>query len=46
LADDEEAEEEEAEAAAGGRAGTLAERVFAVLEELEENLHESLTNLE
>lgn len=45
LANHQEGEEVE-ETAAPGRGATLAERVLAVLEELEGNLKASLTNLE
>jgi hypothetical protein len=52
LANEQEEEHEEGEAEAeaparlGKRNGTLAERVLAVLEDLEANLHASLSNLE
>ena len=45
LADEHEEHHEGEEHHKGGRKGTLAERVAAVLEDLEHNLHESLDNL-
>lgn len=50
MANDEEEHNEEegapeAEAPSSGRAGTLAEKVLAVLEEMEANLAASLDNL-